>query len=291
MRIILPVVLAIALAVGCAPAAKKAEGQGPESETAQPTRHYGESVFKLTAKELFGIEMLVKGGELEVGGNSLDLILHDSQDRDVVGAQIDVVPWMPDMGHGVKAKPTVKDMGGGLYRVSDLVITMGGRWQLRVKVEAQGMADEAIFDFPSVGGGMGDAGMEGGQMGHMQGEGTGMPMSGEDLSTTRMSQKGDFRVSYTSDPEAIPLNRIHSWVLTVQKPDGTPVTGAKISIAGDMPAHGHGLPTEPEVTEEMGGGRYLVEGMKFHMQGFWVVTFTIEGGGKSDSATFNVNVR
>ena len=52
-----------------------------------------------------------------------------------------------------------------------------------------------------------------------------------------------------------------------------------------MPAHGHGLPTEPRVTANLGDGDYRVEGMKFHMQGDWVVTFAISAGGKEDIAT------
>ncbi len=47
-----------------------------------------------------------------------------------------------------------------------------------------------------------------------------------------------------------------------------------------------GLPTEPKVTQNLGGGDYLVEGMKFHMQGQWVVTFQITAGNREDTVTF-----
>jgi hypothetical protein len=55
-----------------------------------------------------------------------------------------------------------------------------------------------------------------------------------------------------------------------------------------MPEHGHGMPTQPEVTQELSGGEYLVEGMKFSMPGWWVMKFHIKTIDKEDHATFNL---
>ena len=44
-----------------------------------------------------------------------------------------------------------------------------------------------------------------------------------------------------------------------------------------MPEHGHGFPTVPEVTEYLGDGKYLVEGLKFSMPGWWVGQFPHHG--------------
>ncbi len=55
-----------------------------------------------------------------------------------------------------------------------------------------------------------------------------------------------------------------------------------------MPQHGHGLPTRPQVTKNLGNGDYLVEGMKFQMGGWWVVDFTIDTAGKHDTVRFNM---
>lgn len=49
-----------------------------------------------------------------------------------------------------------------------------------------------------------------------------------------------------------------------------------------MPVHNHGMPTQPRMTRELGGGRYLVEGMRFHMRGEWIVEMRITSGGVSD---------
>jgi hypothetical protein len=57
-----------------------------------------------------------------------------------------------------------------------------------------------------------------------------------------------------------------------------------------MPQHGHGLPTEPRVTEELGGGRYRVEGMKFNMPGWWTIKLSVSSAAGSDSATFNLTL-
>ena len=73
-------------------------------------------------------------------------------------------------------------------------------------------------------------------------------------------------------------------------PDGTPLEHADLSIDGGMPQHGHGLPTEPQVTEDLGGGRYKVEGMKFNMPGWWTITLKVSGAAGTDSATFNLTL-
>ena len=62
-----------------------------------------------------------------------------------------------------------------------------------------------------------------------------------------------------------------------------------ITVLGGMPAHAHGLPTVPQV-KELGGGRYLIEGLKFHMPGAWVVAFRIKAGSIVDSVRFDLQL-
>ena len=97
-----------------------------------------------------------------------------------------------------------------------------------------------------------------------------------------------FIVTYTSQVEPMPLNRIHSWRMRVETADGTPVTGAEIRVDGGMPAHGHGLPTQP-VAREIGDGDYLVEGLKFSMTGYWEMWFEVKAGGISEKKKFALN--
>lgn len=107
---------------------------------------------------------------------------------------------------------------------------------------------------------------------------------------TMMSKQGGFKVTYNSEPEVMPIGQIISWKLKVQTSDGKPVTDAVITVEGDMPEHGHGLPTAPKVTQNIGDGTYLVGGIKFSMPGWWTMTFTIKSGGKTDNVTFNLQL-
>jgi hypothetical protein len=109
-----------------------------------------------------------------------------------------------------------------------------------------------------------------------------------DTSTSQLSDAGLFQISWSSDSDVPPLNQIHIWTLHVETADGQPVEGATILVDGGMPQHGHGLPTSPEVTEDLGNGDYRVEGMKFQMPGFWEVRFNINADGQSDTITFNL---
>jgi hypothetical protein len=108
-----------------------------------------------------------------------------------------------------------------------------------------------------------------------------------DTSLTRTSENGLFEAVLTSHLEPVVINEIHSWTLKVKTVEGKAVEGAKISINHLMPDHGHGMPTEPQVTQDQGNGEYLVEGIRFNMRGWWVVDFTIEVGDQSDVVKFN----
>ena len=90
----------------------------------------------------------------------------------------------------------------------------------------------------------------------------------------------DFKVSYTA-PEGQPrINQMHSWVLHVTDASGAAVEGAQLEVDGGMPEHDHGLPTKPRVTEELGGGDYRLDGLRFHMSGYWeiIVRITTKSG-------------
>ena len=96
------------------------------------------------------------------------------------------------------------------------------------------------------------------------------------------SERGLFRVAYESQLVPIAINRMHSWTLSVTDQDGAPVTGAEIAIKGGMPQHNHGLATAPTI-EPAGEGRYLLQGLRFHMMGYWELELTIDDGNAKDS--------
>jgi hypothetical protein len=109
-----------------------------------------------------------------------------------------------------------------------------------------------------------------------------------DTSTALVSEQGRYQVAYSPELSPIPVNQIQTWTLRITTSDGQPVEDAAITVNGGMPQHGHGLPTAPQVTEYLGDGQYRVEGMKFHMPGWWVVKFEIAHDGQSDNVTFNL---
>jgi hypothetical protein len=97
-----------------------------------------------------------------------------------------------------------------------------------------------------------------------------------------ISQSGLFEVSYKSQQQPITINRMHNWVLHVETAGGQPVVNADITLLGGMPEHDHGLPTSPRMTQYLGNGEYLIEGIRFHMNGSWEIAITISAGGERD---------
>ena len=97
------------------------------------------------------------------------------------------------------------------------------------------------------------------------------------------ARAAEFTVTWSAADGPIEINRMHSWILHIENEAGEAVTGATIEVDGGMPAHNHGLPTAPRVTEELGNGDYRLDGLRFHMHGYWEMTFTIRAGGSEDT--------
>ena len=108
---------------------------------------------------------------------------------------------------------------------------------------------------------------------------------------TRTTETGAFTITAEPGLDPIVINRIHEWTLHVETSDGQAVDDATIAIDGGMPEHEHGLPTRPEVTRSLGGGDYLVEGMKFNMTGYWELQVSVEAAGTRDVAVFELVLR
>lgn len=76
--------------------------------------------------------------------------------------------------------------------------------------------------------------------------------------------------------------------VTVRDAEGRPIDEAQISVDGGMPQHGHGLPTRPRVTRNLGDGMYEIEGVRFNMGGWWEFKLAIAGSRGADTVTFNL---
>ncbi len=109
------------------------------------------------------------------------------------------------------------------------------------------------------------------------------PDSIADADESWVSDSGYFTVTFRSELQPLAINRIHSWILHVEDRHGNPIRNAEINIDGGMPEHNHGLPTAPQVNETSKAGDYKVEGMRFHMRGYWEIRIQIDVGNQRDS--------
>lgn len=100
---------------------------------------------------------------------------------------------------------------------------------------------------------------------------------------------GGYSLHIHSQLQPLGINQIHSWQLELSNAAGI-VSGAEIEVQGGMPEHDHGLPTQPQVTEEIQPGIYLIEGIRFHMPGAWTMDFTINHGGAISNATLEFDL-
>lgn len=114
------------------------------------------------------------------------------------------------------------------------------------------------------------------------------PPSDLDLALSKPTEHGLYVVSLAAGETPVPVGTLHTWTVKVTTPDGHPVKTTSITVDGGMPQHGHGLPTKPEVTTDLGDGSHLIEGMKFNMPGWWTLTVSIDGAPGADKATFNL---
>lgn len=114
--------------------------------------------------------------------------------------------------------------------------------------------------------------------------------AGLDLSLQHASQQGRFVVRLEPPATGPALHQMHAWQVRLSAPDGSPVSRADFAFGGGMPQHGHGFPTQPRVTRELGPGVYALEGVKFSMTGWWDMRLDIRAGGIADTAVFNVVV-
>ena len=257
--------------------AEMAEGHGHGDVNV--TKHFDDSLTKLTDNNLYSLEIVIPDKHLKMGVNNLEIIVHHSTGGDVSQAELTVTPWMPSMGHGVMQKPVITERGGGLYSVENVILSMTGHWQLQVKVAKDDKVDSAVFDFPEVK-----------AMGHEHAMLHAPPPEDLDYSTNKLTANNVFNVKYNSIGGSIRINRIHSWELTITDADGQPINDAEVTVVGDMPEHGHGMPTQPEVFKMGVGGLYRIDGMKFQMPGWWVITINVMADGKHDDVSFNLNV-
>lgn len=116
------------------------------------------------------------------------------------------------------------------------------------------------------------------------------PPADLDISRERATEGGLYVVAIAPVAEPVEVGPLHAWTIALRDAAGAPVDGAHFHVDGGMPQHGHGLPTAPAVTQDLGEGRYLLEGVRFNMGGWWELHLGIEGPAGSDAVTFNLDL-
>lgn len=110
------------------------------------------------------------------------------------------------------------------------------------------------------------------------------------LPMPQTANAAEYVVTYSTPGGPPEINRMHSWILHVETDAGEPVEGAQIEVDGGMPAHNHGLPTRPRVTEELGGGDYQLDGVRFHMSGYWEIVISISSGDSEETVVVSLTL-
>ena len=98
-----------------------------------------------------------------------------------------------------------------------------------------------------------------------------------------VTDKG-FTIEIYSELSPLSINTMHSWHIRVLDRDDQILELEELNVFGGMPEHDHGLPTQPQVTRRLDNGDYLLEGVRFHMQGHWELQIEFQYAGVDDTA-------
>jgi len=99
------------------------------------------------------------------------------------------------------------------------------------------------------------------------------------------------KIEVYSELSPLSINQIHSWHIRVIDGDGEILELEELNVFGGMPEHDHGLPTQPQVTTRLDNGDYLLEGVRFHMQGHWQLQIELQRDGVGDTAIIDFNLQ
>jgi len=106
------------------------------------------------------------------------------------------------------------------------------------------------------------------------------------------SEQGNFVVDLIATDAEIKLSEFLSWQLVIRDAySNQGVAPVRVVIGGGMPAHGHGLPTQPEVTGHTGDGHYQLEGLMFNMAGQWQLVLQIGTKKILDRVVFDLTIQ
>ncbi|MFO0754488.1 MAG: FixH family protein [Thermodesulfovibrionales bacterium] len=125
MKAIIPLLLALFVSVDISPA-----------ETGE----------RLSESGFYAIRVQTDPPRPVVGNNTVLMTVLDRRTgKGVEGAVIEATPWMTLHSHGSTKSTRVIEQGKGMYRVTDVYLTMEGEWDLLLSIRKDGKEDTAVF--------------------------------------------------------------------------------------------------------------------------------------------------
>ena len=89
-----------------------------------------------------------------------------------------------------------------------------------------------------------------------------------------MPEAQGWRAVIVPRPAPIPVGRHFALEVALCPPAGAPPP-TTLKVDADMPAHRHGMNYRPQAVPQ-GGGRFRVDGLMFHMPGYWRLMLEVE---------------
>ncbi|MEM9621990.1 MAG: hypothetical protein AAF993_10100 [Pseudomonadota bacterium] len=113
-----------------------------------------------------------------------------------------------------------------------------------------------------------------------------------DTTATVISATGRYRGHLTPAPDQVNNTARFSFSLDLEAVDQAMPEQLTLAVAGGMPMHSHGLPTQPTLIVAA-NGRIEIEGVRFSMPGWWQLAIGIaqDDSASYDMLTFNFLVR
>ena len=107
--------------------------------------------------------------------------------------------------------------------------------------------------------------------------------------SARRVESGRYVLVFQPAPAPIAVGQHFSVDVVVCPRDGArPATGLRLDAV--MPEHRHGMNYRATVSPR-GDGRFVAEGLLFHMPGRWQLVFDVESGGGSERLVADVPLR
>jgi hypothetical protein len=119
--------MAIALACGCGSGAEPGSGDFPAD------------AFVTLASQSQALLVAVRTAPQPPtrGGQSAEYrITRALSGEPAAMLSLEVVPWMPSMGHGTAVVPSVEEVSPGTYLISNIYFYMAGHWVLRTTISS-----------------------------------------------------------------------------------------------------------------------------------------------------------